>query len=49
MEGNAWVGAYAKGGGARTLSARKLYVVIDAVQGHMASNGWVPRAWWAGG
>jgi hypothetical protein len=39
MEGSAWVGKYAKGGSARTASGRKVYIAIDSVQGHLASNG----------
>lgn len=35
----AWVSKYARGGSARTVSARKLYVVVDAISGHFASNG----------
>lgn len=35
----AWVSKYARGGSARTVSARKLYVVADAISGHFASNG----------
>lgn len=36
-----WVSRYARGGSARKASARKVYVVIDAVSGHLAANGWV--------
>ena len=35
----AWVSKYARGGSARTVSARKLYVVVDAISGHFAANG----------
>lgn len=38
----AWVSKYARGGSARTVSARKLYVVADAISGHFASNGLGP-------
>ncbi|KAI7840082.1 hypothetical protein COHA_006212 [Chlorella ohadii] len=38
----AWVSKYARGGSARTVSARKLYVVVDAISGHFASNGLAP-------
>ena len=38
-EGPAWVSKYARGGSARKLSARKMYIAVDALQGHLASNG----------
>ena len=41
-EGQEWVSKYARGGSARTASARKFYVAIDSVQGHLASNGYAP-------
>lgn len=41
-EGQEWVSKYARGGSARTVSARKFYIAIDAVQGHLASNGFAP-------
>lgn len=37
-----WVSKYARGGSARAKSARTLYVVVDAVQGFIASNGYAP-------
>jgi hypothetical protein len=37
-----WVSKYARGGSARAKSARTLYVVVDAVQGHLATNGYTP-------
>jgi hypothetical protein len=37
-----WVSKYARGGSARTVSARKIYVAVDAIQGHLASNGFAP-------
>lgn len=37
-----WVSKYARGGSARAKSARTLYVVVDAVQGYLASNGYAP-------
>ena len=37
-----WVSRYARGGSARAKSARTLYVVVDAVQGHVATNGYTP-------
>lgn len=36
----AWVSAYARGGSVRATSARKIYVVVDAISAHFASNGW---------
>jgi hypothetical protein len=41
-DGQAWVSKYARGGSARTASARKFYVAVDALQGHFASNGLAP-------
>lgn len=41
-EGPAWVSKYARGGSARKLSARKMYIAVDALQGHLASNGFAP-------
>lgn len=38
-EGSKWVSKYARGGSARKQSARKFYIVIDALQGHFAANG----------
>lgn len=38
----AWVSAYARGGSVRSTSARKIYVVVDAVSAHFASNGCAP-------
>lgn len=34
-----WVSKYARGGSARTQSARKMYIAVDAVSGFLASNG----------
>jgi hypothetical protein len=34
-----WVSQYARGGSARKLSARTFYNAVDAVSGHIASNG----------
>jgi len=39
---NQWVGKYARGGSARKESARKVYIVIDALQGHLVQNGLAP-------
>lgn len=41
-DGAAWVSKYARGGSARTTSARKFYIAVDAVGGHVASNGLAP-------
>ncbi|KAL4423496.1 hypothetical protein ABPG77_003629 [Micractinium sp. CCAP 211/92] len=38
----AWVSAYARGGSVRSTSARKIYVVVDAISAHFASNGLAP-------
>lgn len=38
-DGFAWASKYARGGSARKLSARKFYIVVDALQGHITSNG----------
>ncbi|KAK9825663.1 hypothetical protein WJX81_007712 [Elliptochloris bilobata] len=38
-DGATWVAKYARGGSARKLSARRVYIAIDALQGHLASNG----------
>ncbi|EFN59252.1 hypothetical protein CHLNCDRAFT_137539 [Chlorella variabilis] len=37
-----WVSKYARGGSARTVSARKVYVVVDAISAHFAQNGLAP-------
>lgn len=42
VESNAWVSKYARGGSVRKLSARRMYVAVDAVQGHLASAGLAP-------
>jgi hypothetical protein len=41
-EGQAWVSRYARGGSARKLSARQFYIAVDALEGHLASNGFAP-------
>ena len=41
-DGAAWVAKYARGGSARKVSARRMYIAIDALQGHLASNGFAP-------
>lgn len=37
-----WVSKYAPGGSARKLSARRMYVAVDAVMGHIANAGLAP-------
>ena len=37
-----WTSKYAPGGSARLESAQKLYVVVDSLLGHFASNGLAP-------
>jgi len=41
-QGQEWASKYARGGSARTVSARKFYIAVDAIQGHLASNGYAP-------
>ena len=41
-QGQSWVSKYARGGSARTASARQFYIAIDAVGGHVAANGLAP-------
>lgn len=41
LQGQSWASKYARGGSARTLSARRIYIAVDALQGHLASNGCV--------
>lgn len=41
-DGSAWVSRYARGGSARAVSARRFYVAVDALGGHLASNGAAP-------
>ena len=45
-DGLAWVAQYARGGSARSQSARKLYIAVDGIVGFLASNGIgpVPKA-----
>lgn len=38
-DSNVWVSKYARGGSVRKVSARKMYIAVDAVQGHLASAG----------
>eukprot|EP00882_Tetradesmus_deserticola_P024093 GHRQ01026319.1.p1 GENE.GHRQ01026319.1~~GHRQ01026319.1.p1 ORF type:complete len:209 (+),score=68.87 GHRQ01026319.1:102-728(+) len=42
VDGSTWVSKYARGGSAKTQSARNMYIAVDAVQGFMASNGLAP-------
>jgi len=37
-----WVSRYAPGGSARKQSARTMYVVVDALEAHLARNGLAP-------
>lgn len=37
-----WTSKYARGGSVRKPSARKIYIVVDALQGHLTSNGYAP-------
>lgn len=39
-----WTSKYARGGSVRKPSARKIYIVVDALQGHITSNGYA--AFW---
>jgi len=41
-DGSAWASKYARGGSARKQAARAMYIVVDALQGHFASNGFAP-------
>ena len=36
-----WTSKYARGGNVRKPSARKMYIVVDALQGHITTNGYV--------
>lgn len=38
-ESSEWVSKYARGGSARKESARRMYIAVDALIGHLASNG----------
>lgn len=37
-----WVSQYARGGSARSQSARKMYIAVDATVGWLATNGLAP-------
>lgn len=39
-----WTSKYARGGNVRKPSARKMYIVVDALQGHITTNGCVDVA-----
>lgn len=41
-EGKAWIAAHAKGGSAPGQAAKRMYVAVDAVQGHASANGAAP-------
>jgi hypothetical protein len=36
------VSKYARGGSARAVSARRFYIAVDALGGHLAANGAAP-------
>ncbi len=40
--GVSWAAKYARGGSARAPSARRAYIAVDAIQGHLAANGAAP-------
>lgn len=40
--GAVWAAKYAPGGSARLKSARRCYISVDALQGHLAANGAAP-------
>jgi len=40
--GATWGAKFAPGGSARKPSARKFYIAVDALQGHLAANGAAP-------
>ena len=42
VESKKWIGAHAKGGSAPGQAAKRMYVAVDAVAGHIASNGAAP-------
>lgn len=42
VSGSKWVSKFARGGSAQTKSAKRMYIVVDAVQGWVASNGLAP-------
>lgn len=41
-EGKAWIAAHAKGGSAPGQAGKRMYVAVDAVQGHANANGAAP-------
>ncbi|KAG2482709.1 hypothetical protein HYH03_018366 [Edaphochlamys debaryana] len=46
IEAAEWVSKYARGGNVRSDSARRMYIAVDAVVGHLASQGYaaMPKA-----
>ncbi|GAB4818057.1 hypothetical protein N2152v2_005103 [Parachlorella kessleri] len=42
VDGAAWASKYARGGAVRSASGQKVYIAVDSVQGHLASNGLAP-------
>ncbi|PNH07369.1 hypothetical protein TSOC_006244 [Tetrabaena socialis] len=41
-DGAEWVSKYARGGSARSDSARRMYIAVDALIGHLSANGYAP-------
>lgn len=41
-DGKKWIAAHAKGGSAPGQAAKRMYVAVDAVLGHVAGNGAAP-------
>jgi hypothetical protein len=39
VQGQTWVSKYARGGNVRSTSARRFYVAVDSLGGHLARNG----------
>ena len=41
-DGKKWIAAHARGGSAPGQAAKRMYVAVDAILGHAASNGAAP-------
>jgi Photosystem II Pbs27 len=41
-DGKKWIAAHAKGGSAPSQAAKRMYVAVDAVVGHVTANGAAP-------
>jgi hypothetical protein len=41
-EGKKWIAAHARGGSAPGQAAKRMYVAVDAVTGHITANGAAP-------